>query len=203
MAIGYSIVGQLVLAAKAGLIDFTKDDVLKVTEAMRKMKEKVAVEVTSGNAAKKLAVRMKDKNIFFVAARHLVGATHVFNNQLNENSKVFSTDFQVPEINHHLMEGLSHPEVNRTALFAIFINSKLYSDNLRKRFSLTKEVVEKHDVETFEYRSGCKTKEEEAFEEIQFGAYVDFYVSMLYKTDPGPLPWVDYFKVRLGQPLGK
>jgi len=54
------------------------------------------------------------------------------------------------------------------------------------------------------YFSGSKSKNfiSQAFEFIQFGVYVNFYLSMLYKINPAPLPWVDYFKVKLGQPLG-
>jgi hypothetical protein len=31
----------------------------------------------------------------------------------------------------------------------------------------------------------------------------NFYLSMLYGIDPSPIKWVDYFKTKLGQPLGK
>lgn len=203
MAIGYSIVGQLILAAKAGLINFNKKDIDEIVSTMRQTIERIKVEIQEKNEAKKLAVRMKDKIITFISSGHLVGATHVVNNQLNENGKVFSFDFQIPELNHHLMEGLSHPEVNKTGLFTIFVNSSLYPERIQKRFSLTKDVVEKQDVETYEFKSKGGSKLARAFEFIQFGAFVNLYLSILYKQNPGPVPWVDYFKTRLGQPLGK
>jgi len=203
MAIGYSIVGQLVLAAKAGLVEFSKNDIDKMVSSMRAVIAKSKVEVIEKNEAKKLANRLKDKIVAFISAGHLVGATHAVNNQMNENAKVFSADYQIPELNHHLMEGLSYPEVNKTALFAFFINSSLYPERILKRLILTKEIVEKHDVETFVYKPASDEKISQVFETIQFGAYVDFYLSMLYKINPAPIPWVDYFKERLGQPLGK
>lgn len=203
MAIGYSIIGQLVLVSKVGLFVFGKRDVDELVTTMRGVQSKINVGVTIGNEAKELAVRMVDKIVTFFSSGHMVGATHVVNNQLNENAKVFSTDYQIPEINHHLMEGLSHPEVNRTALFAIFVNSNLYPDRIRQRFSLTEDVVKKHDVEVFEYRARAKNELSQNFEFIQFGEYVNLYLSILYGQDPGPLPWVDYFKNKLGQPLGK
>ena len=203
MAIGYSVLGQLILASKAGIFDFCKKDVDDLVDTMKDIQSKIKVEIISGNEAKKLAVRMKNKIVTFVSSRHMVGATHVVNNQLNENAKVFSTDYQIPEINHHLMEGLSHPEANKIALFAIFVNSSLYSDRIQQRFSLTEEVVKKHDVEVFEYKAKAKNELSQNFEFIQFGAYVNLYLSILYKQNPGPLPWVDFFKNKLGQPLGK
>jgi len=203
MAIGYSIVGQLTLAAKIGIISLSSENIKEAVTAMNGIQKKNSVEVVSHNEAKKLAVRMKDKIISFISAGHLVGATHVFNNQINENSKVFCADFVIPEINHHLMEGLTHPETNKTGLFSVFVDSDLYPARIRQRISLTKDVVEKHDVETFVFKPKSKTKLTQVFELIQFGAFVNFYLSILYKQNPGPLPWVDYFKNKLGQPLGK
>lgn len=203
MAIGYSVVGQLIIASKTGIFDFCKKDIDELVDTMKEVQLKIKVENVAGNEAKKLAVRMQDKIVSFVASGHMVGATHVINNQLNENAKVFSADYQIPELNHHLMEGLSHPEINKTALFAIFVNSNLYSDRIQQRFALTKEVAKKHDVEVFEYNARAKNELSQNFEFIQFGAYVNLYLSILYKQNPGPLPWVDFFKNKLGQPLGK
>lgn len=203
MAIGYSIVGQLVLAAKAGLITLTLEEIKEAVGVMDNVKEKNKVEVVNHNEAKKLAVRMKEKIITFISAGHLIGATHVFNNQINENSKVFSVDFVIPEINHHLMEGLTHPDVNKTSLFTVFVDSDLYPARIRQRITLTKDVVEKHDVETFVFKPKSKTKLTQVFELIQFGAFVNLYLAIIYKQNSGPLPWVDYFKNKLGQPLGK
>lgn len=196
MAIGYSLIGQLVLAAKAGIIEFTKKDIDQIVSIMRSVIEK-------SDAGKKLANKMKDKIIIFISAGHLVGATHAVNNQLNENAKVFSADFPIPELNHHLMEGLAHPEKNKSAIFAFFINSSLYPDRIKKRFGLTKEVTEKNNIETFEYKARGGTQISQVFEVIQFGAYANFFLAMLYGQNPAPVPWVDYFKTRLGQPLGK
>lgn len=203
MAIGYSVVGQLVMASKARIFDFCKKDVEDLVNTMKEVQLKIKIEEVKRNEAKKLAVRMQDKIVSFVSSSHMVGAIHVINNQLNENAKVFSTDYQIPEINHHLMEGLSHPEINKTSLFAIFINSSLYPDRIQQRFTLTEDVVKKHDVEVFEYKAKAKNELSQNFEFIQFGAYVNLYLSILYKQNPGPLPWVDFFKNKLGQPLGK
>jgi len=203
MAIGYSVVGQLILASRTGIFDFCKKDIDDLVNTMKDVQLKINVENVAGNEAKKLAVRMKDKIVSFVSSSHMVGATHVVNNQLNENAKVFSTDYQIPEINHHLMEGLSHPEINKTALFAFFVNSNLYPDRIQQRFSLTEDVAKKHDVEIYNYKARAKNELSQNFEFIQFGAYVNLYLSILYKQNPGPVPWVDFFKNKLGQPLGK
>jgi len=198
MAIGYSIIGQLVLASKAGLFGLTEEDVLVMVEAMKNVQEKCEASVNrEENDAKQMAKKILNKKIFLVASHHLVGATHVFNNQLNENSKTFTADFQIPELNHHLMEGLKNPKSNKDDVVFIFLDSNLYSEKIQKRMEITKDVVTKNKIENLTFSVKSPTKLSQNFELIQFGAYVNFYLSMLYGIDPAPIPWVDYFKEKL------
>ncbi len=192
MAIGYSVVGQLVLASKVGLINVQKQDIEQAVETMRATQNKKS-------EAKQLAKTMFDRNIFFISAEHLTGATHTINNQLNENAKVFSADFVLSELNHHLLEGLKNPAKNNQNLFLFFAESDLYSDNLKKRVEITKDVVTKNNIELYSFKPTSSSKLSQAFELIQFGAYVDYYLALLYGVDPAPIPWVDYFKEKLAK----
>lgn len=204
MAIGYSIVGQMALAAKAGVIKVSEEEIGETIAAMEKIKDESGVETAAEkNPAKQLAAKMKDKIVVFVAAEHLVGAVHTVNNQQNENAKNFCVDVQVPELNHHLMEGLKHPVSNPKNLLFVFINSGLYPETVRRRVELTKEVVEKNGIEAVILEMKSATKLSQVFELIQLGAFADFYLAILYSQNPAPIPWVDYFKQRLGQPPGK
>ena len=204
MAIGYSIIGQLVLAGKCGVIDITQGDVSVAVRYMKEVQDKCRQEIsTESNPAKQLAMKLKGKIIMYVAAEHLTGAIHTVNNQLNENAKNISFDVQIPELNHHLMEGLKHPEVNSNNLFVFFANSALYGERIKKRFEVTSDIVSKNNIEFYEYKSNSDDAMSQAFQLIQFGAYVNFYLSMLYGQNPAPIPWVDYFKKQMGQSLGK
>lgn len=204
MAIGYSVIGQLVLASKAGVINFHKEDLDKIIAVMKEVASKVNVDIpASENEAKKIANLMKDKITFFVSAGHLIGAMHVVNNQANENAKHFTADYVIPELNHHLMEGMGHPTRDHAKIFGFFANSSLYSEKITKRFAITEEVCQKQNIEVYEFKATAESKISQVFELIQFGAYADFYLSMLYDLNPAPIPWVDFFKEKLGQPLGK
>jgi glucose/mannose-6-phosphate isomerase len=61
------------------------------------------------NQAKILAFMFWKKTIL-VGGSFLEGALHIGANQLNENAKIFADYKIVPEINHHLMEGLTFPK---------------------------------------------------------------------------------------------
>jgi glucose/mannose-6-phosphate isomerase len=200
MAIGYSVIGQLVLSFKTGLLVIEKSEVEKAYQSMIYTQKNVNVEVLSKeNEAKKLSAKLHNKIILFISGEHLYGAVHTLNNQLNENSKNLSFDFQIPELNHHLMEGLKYPTSNKKNVSVMFINSDLYSSKIKKRLSITKEVIKKNNISYSEYMIKAKDKLSQVFEYIQFGAYVNFYLAMLYGQDPAPIPWVDYFKNKLDE----
>ena len=200
MAIGYSIVGQLALATKLGIIDISKENITNAISIMNNIILKNAQKIDSEkNPAKIIANKLKEKNIVLISARHLVGAAHVFNNQINENSKTFSSDFVIPELNHHLMEGLKNPKNNKNNLFVIFVNSKIYPERIQRRFEITKDVVKKNNIPFEEINVTSEGKLNQVFELIQFGAFVNFYLSILYEQNPAPIVWVDYFKNELSK----
>ena len=188
MAIGYSIIGQLVLAQKCGVIKFEKSELDLLVNAMNQVEEKLARE---------FAEKLKDKEIIFVSADFMDGAVHVWNNQINENAKTFSAHFSIPELNHHLMESLAHPKSNRREMIFVFVNTNLYTNEIKKRFRITADVVKQNGIVTIEFNAKSDNKLSATFEVIQFGAYVSYYLSALYKIDPGPIPWVDYFKEKM------
>lgn len=203
LAIGYSIIGQLVMASKTGLFNIEKSDIDKAVDAARKIRDLNIVENTSNNPALSMASTIRNKLLVYVSAQHLVGAAHTANNQHNENAKNLSFDFIIPELNHHLMEGLKHPATNTENLFFIFIESDLYSDRIRHRFDITKDVVSQNNIPFSSFKPSSDDKLSQVFEVIQFAGFLNFYLSMLYEQDPAPIPWVDYFKTQLGQELGK
>lgn len=188
MAIGYSVVGELVLCQKAGLISLNRTMIDRAVEAMQTVKP---------NAAAALAQKLADKQIILTAAEHLTGPVHTVKNQINENAKHLAHRYDLPELNHHLMEGLAWPKTNPATTVFWFVDSGLYSSRIRQRLKLTAEVVRQNRLQGLSLKVGAPTKLAQAFELIQFGAYLGFYLSQLHRLDPADIPWVDYFKSRL------
>ena len=134
-----------------------------------------------------------------ISAEHLKGISHSFKNQLNENAKTFSLLFDIPELNHHLMEGLANPKEAKNLLHFLFFESDLYSDKIQKRFPLTKDVVEKNGISTSVYKLKGSTKLEQIFEILKFGSLISLELSKKYEVDITSIPWVDYFKNELSK----
>lgn len=199
MAIGYSVFGQLGLFHAMGLIKVSDDEVKELVTLLRKNNEYLAPESIDKNTAKYLAYAAVDKMVVLVGAEHLEGAMHVFNNQLNENAKNFTDFITIPELNHHYMESLSFPVHQKDSVLFIMVNSNLYHPRVQARFPLTKDVIEQNGYEVQFVQAVWKTKLAQVWESIQLGAFTNFYLSMLHGINPAPIPWVDYFKEKLGK----
>jgi len=198
MALGYSIFGQIALFSKLGLLQFTESDYQNVLNTIAQMHLKMSASVPQDqNPAKLLAFELVGRLPIIITAEHLEGMAHVFANQLNENAKTFSEYRVVPELNHHLMEGLQFPETNAANLLFVTVPSKLYSKPNQNRMALTEQVIEKNKLEYREVPVDGETKIEQAFAFLVFGAYTSFYLSMLNNQNPIPNPWVDWFKNEL------
>jgi glucose/mannose-6-phosphate isomerase len=198
MALGYSVFGQIALFAQAGLLKVTEVEYKAVLETIAQCHLKMGAGVTQdSNVAKILAFEMLGRVPIVMIAEHLEGVAHVFANQINENAKTFSEYRVIPELNHHLMEGLQFPESNKDNLLWITIQSSLYNQGNQKRVRLTQQVLEKNKIEFREYALTSATKLEQAFELLILGSYSSFYLALLNNQNPTPNPWVDWFKAEL------
>lgn len=198
MGLGYSIFGQIALFAQAGLLKVTDteyDAVLKVI-AKAHLLSGMNVDQES-NPSKILAFDFTTFIPVVTAAGHLEGPAHVFANQLNENSKTYSEYRVIPELNHHLMEGLKFPHNLDGAIMFFLVESDLYLASNKLRTTLTSDVLDQNKIEHRTLKLESATKLEQAFEMLVFGAYTSFYLAMLHGLDPAPIPWVDWFKDQL------
>ncbi len=200
MAIGYAIAGLIGLLVKAGLVTISQTEIEEVINTIIATSEKLSPETSQEeNKAKLLAFSTIERRPILVASEFLVGAVHTATNQFNENAKIFADYKVVPELNHHLMEGLQFPKSNDGSHFFIFFRSNLYQPRNQKRIKLTQEVVEKNDIETMYIELRSPSKLTQAFEVIALMAYTNFYVAMLEGINPAPIPFVDWFKDELGK----
>jgi hypothetical protein len=120
-------------------------------------------------------------------------------NQINETAKMISDPRFISELNHHLLEGLQRPDtLHETGLF-VFFESDLYSEPIKKRFGITKTVVEKQNVKTHSISLQGKTKLAQVLGAYALSGFTTFYMAMLYDTDPVAIPWVDFFKAELAK----
>jgi len=191
LATGYMVLGFMVILKRLGIIQINDGEFIKSLEELRS-----AINY------------IKEKSIFIAksltgyiplvfCAEFLYGNAHILRNQFNETSKSFSSFEDIPELNHHLMEGLKNPLDKKIKI--IFITSDLYSGIIKKRFDLTKDVIGKNNIEFLEYKPQGFTKISQILNTLAFGGYLSLYLALLYGQDPSLIPWVDYFKEKLSK----
>ena len=200
MALGYSIATTLAILAQCGFFHLTGKEFYQLVVDMRRFVKEYDNDIpTHQNLAKTLSHKLHRKAVILISAEHLVGVTHAFKNQLNENAKTFSTSFELPELNHHLLEGLKFPIKTRGLFHFLVFNSNLYDKKNQRRVKLTTDVIEKNGHEYSIFTPISKTKLSQIFEILTLGSFISFYLAVLYSIDPGKIPWVDYFKKELAK----
>lgn len=186
LASGYSIGAMLSLFSKLNIVKVTKEDL-----------ESALNFESPKNKAQEIAEQVRENAVICVASEHLIGSTHAAKNMLNETSKNFSSLFELPELNHHLMEGLKHPINLRLSSKFLFIESDIYHPRIQKRYETTKDVVTQNEYKYLEYKAKGDTKLKQIFEVLALGGYLQIYLGQIYNEDPTSIPWVDYFKKKM------
>ena len=186
---GYMVLGFIALLNRIGLLNISDQEVSK---AISEVKQELD---NTKNEAKSLVEKIRGFIPVIVTSEFLAGNAPILRNQFNETAKSFSAFSHLPELNHHLMEGLKNPPDKK--LHFLFIISDLYSDKLKKRFKLTKDVVSRQEVDFSEYQAKGTSRLSQMLNVLSFGGYLSLYLAFLYGQDPSVIPWVDYFKEQL------
>jgi glucose/mannose-6-phosphate isomerase len=200
MSIGYAFGAVLALLDKLGFVTISDeeiDDAISVSfSVLTEYHENAPIEK---NLARFYAESLKGKIPILVSSSHLNGTTHTIKNQFNESAKTFSVSFDIPELNHHLMEGLSNPAKQKEMLKFILISSDLYDAKIQKRFKITADVLDKNKIGNLTYSPRSQKRLSQVFETLIFGSFTVYFLTKMYGIDPMEIPWVDYFKKQLAK----
>lgn len=198
MSLGYQVLGMMLLLSKCGLIKIRNEEINNLTSYLKYLVTKFDVTIaTRKNLTKQLAQKLFQKIPILVGSEFLVGSLHAWRNQLNENAKQIAVYYEIPELNHHLLEGMQFPKNNSNNLLFIFVESSLYHQRNQRRYLVTKKVLEANKIPYCSIKLEGKTKLLQAFEIIQIGSFITYYLTILNNLDPSPIPWVDFFKKEL------
>jgi glucose/mannose-6-phosphate isomerase len=189
LGLGYTILGLIGLMNKLNVITVAEEEIL---EAIRRLREKQP-------EIKQRAMLDYEKYVgkipVIFAAEHLAGNAQIFRNQFNETAKTFSDYYLVPDLNHHLMEGLQFPQTSNLAF--LVLHTKNYSEKIRRRMDLTIDVVQQNNRDVHVYMTEGQTLYDDFLEVILYGSYLTLFLALSYDQNPAVNPWVDYFKDEL------
>ncbi|MGH7245788.1 MAG: bifunctional phosphoglucose/phosphomannose isomerase [Candidatus Levyibacteriota bacterium] len=186
---GYIILGTIRLLERLGFLNITTDEIMSAVEELKTNSPHIM------NEAMKDAKEIQNTIPVIFAGDFLIGNAHIMRNQANETAKTFSAFSELPELNHHLMEGLKNPTDKKLTI--LFLTSTMYPQVIQKRVALTKDVVQKNNVPQLDFAAVGTTKISQMLSTLSFGGYLTVYLAFLYGLDPSLIPWVDYFKEQL------
>ncbi|MFA5107524.1 MAG: SIS domain-containing protein [Patescibacteria group bacterium] len=199
MGAGYMIFGTAGLLAAAGQLRLTDRQIISaLSRTIQKTRTWRSASPLSKNLSKQWAVQMKGRIPIIMASEHLEATAEAFRNRINENAKQFSAYYPIPDLNHHLLEGLANPTAARR-LLGVFLTSDLYDRRNQKRHEITRKVFEHNHVPTVMFRAGGNDRVEDALNSLAFSGYATYWLSILNQVDASVIPWVDYFKDRLAR----
>jgi glucose/mannose-6-phosphate isomerase len=193
MGLGYLLGAELAFLSSCGLLSISKENLHLAVQYLQKETERLSPRYPA-NPALKLAQKFKNSIPVLLGGEFLEGSLHAFTNQINENAKTFAAYFSLPEFNHHMLEGLQSPrEIHRAVKF-LALHSKLYTPALQESFSITEKILRAQRFTVLPHTLQSKSKLFQIFEMAALGSYVSFYLAILQKRDPTPIPWVSLFK---------
>lgn len=191
MGFGYAFAAILGILYSLGFLKIEKEKIEKAFSDLKEIIESLK------EPAKKMAENLREKYPTIVTAEFLGGCANAMANQFNETAKTNSNFRLIPELNHHLMEGLKHPQGLHDFDVFVFFYSELYSEQIKKRFLITKDIVEQNGLKTLVYKFQGKDKISQALEFLAFSSLMTMFLSEIYHEDPTAIPFVDYFKKRM------
>ncbi|OGY70776.1 MAG: hypothetical protein A2986_02900 [Candidatus Jacksonbacteria bacterium RIFCSPLOWO2_01_FULL_44_13] len=198
VGIGYGIASQLVVLKVARLLSVSDAQMTMAIRHLNTLVKKYGGNgVEQKNEAKKCARAMVGKAAIIMTAEHLKGSGHIFQNQIHETAKQFSVHFPLPELNHHLLEGLSFPKDVLKNMIAVCCESTLYHARNQKRFAVTKKVLKKQHIASYALRLEGNSRFDQALGLVLFASYATLYLALLNNMNPANIPWVDFFKNQL------
>ena len=186
---GYSILGLIGLLNKTRVINVEEHEITNAITRFADQVEDIKLQAQADYA------KFYKKIPIVLAAEHLSGNAWILRNQFNETSKTFSSFFLIPDLNHHLMEGLQFP--TKAPLLFVVLNSPNYSEKIKKRVELTMDVIKQNNHEVYEFTTSGSTVYDDFLETLQYGSLITLYLGLLYNQTPATNPWVDYFKEKL------
>lgn len=152
-----------------------------------------------------------ENNLSFQLAEKLVGFLPViystadltsavgnrFKCQLNENSKVHAFHNAFPELNHNEIIGWETYDERIAKLKAIFIEEESSHPQIKKRFNITGELLNKVGVDIITLLSSEATFQERLLDLVYLTDWISYYLAIQRGKDPSEIEYIHLLKNRL------
>lgn len=200
-AFGFLFTSVAAILAKLKLIDIREVDFTEAISLTKTLLGKINASVpTPNNDAKMIARKLVDKIPIVYGSGPLTRMARRWCNEFGENSKTAAFYQVIPEMNHNTFNGVEFPKALGQEIFVIILQSKFDHPRNSIRQNVTMEVLQRNRIP---YESLILSTSPTPLAEIlQFtlmGAFVSFYLGILYDSNPSKIKVVDFLKQKLAE----
>lgn len=199
-ALGY-LLGPLprVLVA-AGALELKEADLAPAISGLGTLLQRLSPTVpTKENRAKELAYLLYDHVPVVIGSGTLRGVARRWKSQLNEHAKSASYFDVLPEADHNTVEGFQFPVRFRDDAVVIILRSNYDHPEVAKRAQLLGKFLDSQHVAWHEPKLNLPQQDlwGEKLSLVMLGDWVSYYLALLYRTDPTPVPAITSLKAQL------
>ncbi len=199
LGVAYGMMAMLMCWRKLRLIKISEADVARLHSiAWQATKRFAATKSASKNTAKQLALAWERTIPFLIGAEWTAGNLHSFVNQIHENAKTYADFRLLPDLNHHLLEGLRNRAVTKQ-FSVLMITDRAYNQRTQIRFTITTKIIKQLGGQVATYAPRGATPLEKAVDLLAFGGYVSWYLAAVRKVKPADIPTVNFLKAQLAK----
>jgi glucose/mannose-6-phosphate isomerase len=200
-ALGFSFIPLLYFLSKVGFIGPVDDDIARLAEGLKSVRDKYAADVdTDKNPAKKLAEKLYGKIPIIYTGPELTDAIGTrWKGQICENSKCLAFNNQFPEFNHNELVGWKVIDSYKDKIVVVYLKNNEDHDRVSRRMDIVRQVIEKLQVEVIDVNSQGDFRLGRMFSLIQLGDFASLYLALLNEVDPTPVEVIDFLKGELAK----
>lgn len=153
--------------------------------------------ISESNPALKIAQKLYDKIVVIYACEETLFPVAVrFRSQIQENAKNLAFANYIPEMNHNEINSFKFPEGLIQKIQVVILSDEYDHPENKKRIIATTNIFSDFSQPIL-LKSNAKSYLLRIFDLIYFIDWVSYYLSILNKIDPTPIPVISQLKSQL------
>jgi glucose/mannose-6-phosphate isomerase len=199
-AFSHSFVSLLGIFHRQRFLQDKSADMQESLAVMKRIEDSVSERTPlDANPAKQLAADLYGRLAVIYGAGLLSDVALRWKTQVNENSKAWAFHEVFPELNHNAVVGYPFPDEQRHKVMVVLLHSASLHPRISTRYHVTGEILTKTGIKHKRIEATGRSPLAQMLGLVLLGDYVSYYLAMLNRTDPMPVPVIDTLKSCLAQ----
>ena len=188
--------GALVgILSRAGISRLKTADLQNTAAALERMSGELDLPVPlKSNIARQLAEDLCGKIPVIYGAGALAGVARRWKTQFNENSKSWAFFEVFPELVHNAIAAYSVPPWAKERLFAVLLQAPFLNPRVMEQYDAVVNLLSADKIPHYVIGAEGDSALTQVLSTVMLGDFTSYYLAILNKVDPTPLPAVDYVK---------